>query len=624
MNRRLANFTVEFGGSQRDQQTGSYAMLEDNTPPKVLRVTIPRYQYAMDRIFNIHVEAVDYESDVIEVQYTVSESPVLSNPDSVNWKSVYARRDFNAMDLKMEHLHKYYVFAKVKNSVGLWSAPVKSNPVLIDTTSPGAPSITFTASLPDAVPGQLPVDAVTDYHNATQEIPFTTRGDKLFQFNVSPTQQPSSGNDESGSSLFPVFTFNIAAAIITPDTIPPGIRVHFDPASDAESGIQQYLYKITGSPTDANPNSGWHVLGVDENGVPKTQLIVVGEPLAYLDTFYVHIRAMNKAGLIGPAVTTTGIRPKDPTKPSTPEINFGDEDYAVLYNSSNSSITVGFRGSRDNETGIKEYQVRIGTTPDGNDILNWSSENIHVYHSLNPLVEITEPENLFNDNGGGIVNYPISQGQNFFGNITLPGGNQPNYGGMNLGGGGISQFLPPNRLIINNLNLPNGITVYVSVRAVNGDGVPSDVAVSGKIVIDNTPPAKPTVTATYDAQAQKLTVNVTNLVDPESKVSNIKVAFKSDNMVQPKRGEAFVSVPVYRSGNAASKTVVFYLVGLIGNHEAGDKIYVKVVSVNQANLKSDITTTIYNPAVNFGGNQIPTTIPTSSGFYQNLGNPYSK
>ncbi|RMG37221.1 MAG: hypothetical protein D6732_07170, partial [Methanobacteriota archaeon] len=201
VNRRLANFTVEFGGSQRDQQTGSYAMLDDNTPPRVLRVTIPKYQYALDRIFNIHVEAVDYESDVIEVQYTVSESPVLANPDSVNWKSVYARRDFNAMDLQMEHLHKYYVFAKVKNSVGLWSEPVKSNPVLIDTTSPGAPTITFTASLPDAVPGQIPVGAITDYNKATRDLPFTTRGDNLFHINVSTSQQPSSEAEESGSSL---------------------------------------------------------------------------------------------------------------------------------------------------------------------------------------------------------------------------------------------------------------------------------------------------------------------------------------------------------------------------------------------------------------------------------------
>jgi hypothetical protein len=622
VNRRLANFTVEFGGSQRNQQTGSYAMLEDNTPPKVLRVTIPKYQYAMDRIFNIHVEAVDYESDVIEVAYTVSESPTLSQPDSVKWKSVYARRDFNAMDLELQHLHNYYVFVKVKNSVGLWSGPVKSNPVLIDTTSPGAPTITFTASLPDAVPGQLPLNAIVDYGHVSQDLEFKTRGNQVFHINLTPSQQPESSDEEEGGSLFPVFKFVASAISITPDTIPPGIRVHFDPANDPESGIEQYVFKVTGSATDPNPNSGWRVLGVDENGAPKTQIVIVGEPLAYLDSFYVHIRAMNKAGLLGPAVSTGPIRPKDPTKPTKPKVDFGNEyNKPVLYSASTNSIVLGFGKATDNESGIKEYQVKIGTTPGGNDILDWTSDGVSVYFSGQPLGEITEPPALFPSTSGGK-------------SYGLPSGNlgTTNFGGMTFGGS-FTLEQPPNRISINNLSLTNGSEVYVAVRAINGDDVYSDESVSEKIVIDNTPPPGPTITPVYDPTNKQLAVTVSNLKDDESGVAKVKIGIKSVNSTNPTKSEVYTGIYVLgrsNKGTVSSRTVTFDLQNLPGTYRYPDRYEIKAVVVNRANLKSPIVTSYIQVGASYQGVTTTTTTPsnlkttnTGAGYVPNLGNPFS-
>lgn len=609
VNRRLANFTVRFDGTQRNQLTGNYSMLTDNTPPRVLKVLIPRFQYALDRIYDIAVEAVDYESDVIEVAYTVSENPSLVNPDSVQWKTVYARTEFNAMDLTLEHNHSYYVYVKVKNSVGLWSAPLRSNPVRIDTTSPGAPAITFTSNLPSDIPKIIPQIAVMDYNKVSRTINLKTKGDANFQFVLSESQQPEQKSDPDGKEFFPLIKLYLTLNLANQDTIPPGIRVRFDAASDAESGIAQYVYKVTGSPVDQNPYSGWRILGVNDNGTPRQEVVIVGEPLAYLDTFYVHIRAMNRAGLLGPAVTSIGIRPKDPTKPGTPSVHFGDGNTSsVLYSPSLNELILGFTPTNDNESGIREYQVRIGTTPGGNEILDWTGENISLYHSAQPLGEITPPENLFSTGGGSTGTSPF----------TTRGG----VNGTSMGGFGLMnqlQYTKPNRIRISGLNLTNGTNVYVSVRAVNGDGVPGDAAQSGKIIIDNTPPSNPVISYSYNNTDKILSVTVSNMIDPESGVARVKLGVRSKNSPSPKYQEIFAGpTQIGRGTTNESETYYFYLNIMPGTFRYPDEFEIKAVLVNRANLKSELVTSTarIGTIVNIG--TIKTNTQTTGG-WPNLG-----
>lgn len=608
VNRRLANFTVEFGGTQMNQQTGVTTMLNDNTAPEVLSVSIPRYQYATDRIFNVHVEAVDYESDVIEVAYTVTENNVLTQPDSVDWKSVHSRVDFNIMDLNLKHNHRYYVFVKVKNSVGMWSSPRGSNATLIDTTSPGAPSITFTSPYPADQNLQLPTDAIANYNTATQSVQYQLANNQIITFEIPSGQEPVTDVSEEGGTLFPILGGLNIYSLILPDTIPPGIRVHFNQASDAESGIQQYAYKITTVANDPMPNSGWHILGVNESGQPKTKITLIGEPLAYLDSFYVHVRAMNRAGLLGPVVTTQAIRPLDRTKPTDPEVNFGENNSArELFVASTSELILGLNPAKDNETGISRYEIAIGSSAGATDILNWTSQNVSVYYSNNELGEVTEPGDLFTSSGGGT------------GGFNLGGGGFYT-GGMILGGGATILTSPPNRIKVTGLNLSNGAQIYVSVRAVNGDGMRSNVSTSRKIIVDNTPPASPVMNIQYNSSTKKILVTVTNLRDTESKIVGLKIGIKSTNTPMPTYQEYYYTFPI--RFKVISKLVEFDLQNLPGQYRAADSYQIKAVTVNQANMKSSIVTSTYSTGSIISGPTVPTVPTIGTGSLPNFGNPF--
>ncbi|GEM_PF-3556754 len=565
VNRRLTNFTVHFDGTTPGvHYVEQSSMSDDSTPPIVQKVSVPAYQYNRDRIMKVHVDAADYESDVMELAYAVGDRPTVSGQHRLNWHNVGPRVDFNILGLSLQHNHSYYVYVKAKNSVDLWSSVKVSNPVKVDTTSPGRVTVTYTSPYPSDQQSSLNLqDAVTGYDLGTQ-INYQAKG-KQYGFIVPNTGSgQSSSTQSSGDSwsvLFSSFNYMGGFNFFSGDTIPPGLRVRFSPASDAESGIQQYVFKVTRQANDPNPNTGWHLLGQDESGRPLREIKLIGQPLAYLDSFYVHIRAMNRAGILGASVSAGPIRPLDRTKPVKPEFSYGvnpaDEPY---YISAPDQIVVGIKPAVDHETGIRNYEYKIGTSPGGSQITGWTSQNITAFSSNKNLGTRNFPCDM---SGQGLPCYT-----GFIG-VVIPG--------MESQG---------EHLKITNLNLSNGQTIYLSLRAVNGDGLRSPVVTSKKMLVDFTPPPAPLVSLSYDYSTHKMAVSLLNYKDAESKIYGLKVGIWGAS------GSSEFKQVILPYGNEAAVTT-FQMDHVYDTHAS---YTVRSVVVNRANLKSAIQTMIVTPA----------------------------
>ena len=584
VNRRLANFTVRFDGHVNNAYGGNYGMLNDNTPPIVQKIQVPTYQYSVDRIMQIHVDAVDAESDVIEMAYGVGDKPAVTNSSQIKWHGIGARTDFNILGLTLHHNHTYYVYVKAKNSVGMWSRPFVSAPIKIDTTAPGSVRITRTNVYPTWQ--NEPVnysDAIANYNSGNAVQYEGKQGAMSF---VIPSQNIAPQNIMQNVSLFPTVGNFLSSLTFSPeDTIPPGIRVEFSSARDPESGIEQYVFKVTRSATDMNPSSGWRLLGVDANGQPLTTIKLVGEPLAYMDSFYVHIRAMNRAGILGPQVTAGPIRPADPTAPTSPEITYGQNPLnEPYYATSLNSMVLGLTPAIDNETGIAGYEYKIGTQPHYGDIRGWTRDGVRVYQSKLEIGQQNFPNDLFK------MNSLASNLQ--FANMWA---------------------VSKTYIQLSNLSLTNGSSIYVTIRAINGDGVPGPEVSSKRIKVDVTPPSNPMASYDIDQDQHKLIVHIINAGDRESGMYGYKVTFYSGD--NPQNVQSVEKVfPVYQSyQNQATFT-------LPGSYHVGQGAVIKIIGVNRANLRSAVTTLqLISFSGSLGGQYNMNASPTGSGVL-NLGN----
>ena len=576
-NRRLTNFTIRFDGTANNQYQGAEQMMDDHTPPVVQKVQVPVYQFSTDRIMKVHVEAVDAESDVMELAYAVGDKAHISSGDRITWHGVGARRDFNILGLSLQHNHRYYVYVKAKNSVGMWSSAFVSHAVTIDTTAPSAVAVTRTNRFPSYQNGPVSFDdAITNY-NSNHSVQYDGKGG-AFEF-VIPAQSAVQNASLSENRLFPVLGNFLGSMSLSPDdTIPPGILIKFNPASDPESGIEQYVFKVTRSATDMNPNSGWRLLGLGNDGQPLTTIKLIGQPLAYLDSFYVHIRALNRAGVLGPQTVTGPIRPADPTAPTKPGITYGVNPLnEPFYTTSAHRLILGLVEAKDNETGIAGYEYEIGTLPNQGDIRGWTRQGVRVFSSSVEIGQRQFPRNLFRLNtfqNYGVVNNPFATQHR--------------------------------RIELSGLNLTNGSTVYVTIRAVNGDGVPGPAIASKPIKVDLTPPPAPLAVLLYDNDQHRISINLTNFSDMESGMYGFKVAIRRGDDANA----TATIVRVFPVHLAHSSSLQLIMPGIYGRFQS---VTIKILGLNRAGLQTPLQTIVRKPidltplsnGLNLGAGNIP-------------------
>ncbi len=285
-------------------------------------------------------------------------------------------------------------------------------------------------------------------------------------------------------------------------------------ASDPDSGIFAYEYCVGTAPglADVAP---WASAG------SATSQTRTGLSLLDKHTYYITARAINGAGITGPAASSDGIT-VDASAPTIPSV-VDDGQFTTDATSLHASWS-----SSDPDSGVVKYYYSIGTSAGATNVADWTDAGLNTsvtraglsltnggayfinvkalngagaYSAVGStdgiIVDATPPgapsvtdDGQFmststsihatwssNDAESGIVGYSYSVGTSA--------------GATNVKGWTSAGMAT--QATISGLVLNNGSTYYVNVRATNGAGLTSATGSSNGIILDTTRPSMPTV-----------------------------------------------------------------------------------------------------------------------------------
>ena len=286
-------------------------------------------------------------------------------------------------------------------------------------------------------------------------------------------------------------------------------------ASDPDSGIIAYEFCVGTAPGLADV-AGWQNVGV------ATLSTRIGLSLLDKHVYYITARAINGAGLVGPQASSDGII-VDASLPTTPTV-VDDGSYST------DPGTIHARwASSDPESGISKYYYSVSTVPGSTDVLNWTDAGLttSAYISGLPLnsgqvyyvnvkainggggssavgstdgiaVDFTPPDAPMVIDDGDFISDLHSIHVKWSAEDAESGIAKYEYSvGTTAGETDIKSWTSAGMLLdttITGLNLTNGRTYYINVRATNGAGLVSDVGSTDGAVLDTTPAATPVVT----------------------------------------------------------------------------------------------------------------------------------
>ena len=129
--------------------------------------------------------------------------------------------------------------------------------------------------------------------------------------------------------------------------VPPVAAFTLPAASDAESGVQRYWYRLAAAPDTVFDAATWTRV----SAMPS--LSFEGAPLAYGTTYYLTLASVNYAGLASRPITYGPLRVGDPTPPTDPA-------FCAALAGSNDRFAVQFTAwSADPESGVQGYRYRV-------------------------------------------------------------------------------------------------------------------------------------------------------------------------------------------------------------------------------------------------------------------------
>ena len=313
------------------------------------------------------------------------------------------------------------VYARFRDTVG--NIGIYSDDILFDTTGPAgtiavAPSpysnlttldVTFTVSDASQVPTmQLSYDggaytsvAYANYIGWTVAATFATHTVRVKFL------------DELGNISA------IYAATTCVDTqVPPAVTVTDDgdyspyldklhaswtASIDAQSGLSHYLVKVgkTAGAQDvvAETNVG-NVLGITFGPMP---LDITGATM-----YYFTVTAVDRAGNKSTVAYSNGIKGGDPTPPTAVLVSD-----AGAFTASNNTLVATWTASSDPDSGIARYEVSVGTTSGGTNILNWTNVGLAQTYTATGLSLVYNTMYYINVrvyNGGGTYTISSSDG----------------------------------------------------------------------------------------------------------------------------------------------------------------------------------------------------------------------
>ena len=465
--------------------------------------------------------AWDAQSGIKAYQYAIGTSK--GGTDVTNWTTLKCQFGVTKTGLSLTSGQTYYFAVRAINGVGLTGPITNSNGQTYgptDTTAPGAPA------------------AVRD-------------GWYIYG--------PDGDETDDNHDLF----------------------ANYDAASDQESGISFYQYAI-GTTAGGNDTVNWTTL-------PAVGLCreVCATNLAApngltMGRYYISVRAVNNAGITGPATSSDGqyaVRnSSDTTPPSAPPAVRDGTGADISTQTSTTQLSANWDNSTDNESGVRCYYYKIGTTPGGTQVVNetqtshdspisrltvtglnltvgqtyyvgvksingtWASS---AYTNSNGVTIVSggnqapsAPANV-RDGTGADITYTTSNTQlsaNWDAS-TDPDGSVTAYQyaiGTSAGGTQTLNWTTLGNVTTvtkTGLSLTNGQTYYFSVKAVDNLGLAGNATNSNGQTVDTTAPSAPAnvrdgaaADIAYTTSTTQLTANWDASADAESGISGYQYA----------------------------------------------------------------------------------------------------
>ena len=418
---RCVPFTVYYeGGGGGRGHAHSFEMPADTSPPFIYRFRLPGLRrkvigpHRTSRAFYTAVtsqlymewDAQDPESDVEEYQYMI--------------ERIYYRYTFDPVTRR-------FTYISLSDTILPW------------TSAHGMTRVT--------------VRGLNLRHNNTYRIALKARNgaglwsEPVFRYVRVDTTPPPPPSRFTGYYMVPPMAF------LSPP-IPPRIYHKFVVNDDPESQVFYLLYKV-----DTIPH--YHYDGTQWDTIPRNRdyVNIVGEPLHYLDTFYVSIVAVNITNQISDtAYVSPPLVPHDPTPPTNFRFDITSSPVYGWFIRGCDSLIIHFSTlSDDPETGIKHYLFGIGSTVYNPDISGFT-----------PI----RPDEI---NSRGIV---------------------------------IARF--------DTSAISDGDTLFFIMKVVNFEGLERR-AVEGPYILDKSPPPRPAIhQVRYDRSSNNLHIEFTYSDDPQS------------------------------------------------------------------------------------------------------------
>jgi hypothetical protein len=266
--------------------------------------------------------------------------------------------------------------------------------------------------------------------------------------------------------------------------LPNSLRIGLQPPADDESGIVETAFALGTSEggTDLLP---WTALG-EVLPVGGGSFGVAGLPLVDGQTVHLTTRAVNGAGATARESAAVTVGFVDTTGPAPAEAAMQPERYSV----DPTSLTIGWSAGSDGESGIQRYEYALGSGPDRQDVIGWTS-----------VAPLDAPQLLSlgsgdaGDGSGGKGSGIGRSGGGFTGGGQWGTGGGEQRGssapaGTDYLGGRLMQegaLETEYRRELSGLDLAAGGSYYLQVRTVNGAGLTA-LSTAGPLTVDLSPP----------------------------------------------------------------------------------------------------------------------------------------
>jgi len=542
----------------------------DLTPPTTPTVTDDGY-YTVDAT-RLHAlwMASDTQSGIARYEYSIGTTAGAA--DVIGWNSAGTATEYTINGLSLQSGTRYYINVRAINGAGSYSAIGSSDGIIVETTPPTTPVVTddgaFTSSTTTIHACWTTQDPETGVIGCQYSIGTTLGGHEIVPWTSVGTATCINRTDltlVAGQTYYVNVTatngIGLISAVgssdgITVDLTPPDVptvhglapfssetdRLRVTVASqDAESGIASYECAV-GTTPGATDVKTWANCG------PGPDVVVPGLELTNAKTYYVTARAINGAGITGQPGVSEGIT-VDATPPS---------DVRVIDDGAYTGDATSLHGrwsASDPESGIAGYKYCIGTAPGLNDVADWldvgaassdtrgslalvSGQTYYITviarnvagaesapaSSDGICLDLTPPSVPTVQDTGTYWGYRTSIYATW--NATDPESGIAEYQmsvGTAAGQTDVAGWLSvgtATSFTRTGLNLRDGITYYVNVRARNGAGTWGEAGSSDGVLIDSTPPTPPVVTDDGDYTALLDSLHASwSSGDPESGIA---------------------------------------------------------------------------------------------------------